>query len=207
MTRFAAIVLAAGESRRMGEPKQLLPWGEHTIVEQVVSTLLRSPLDEIVVVVGHRADEVRAKIEGLSLKRAVGAPSTRTLMNARYRDGMLSSIQCGLEALADNVTAAFIVLSDQPQLKRESLARLREAFESSNHGLVVPSHRMRRGHPLLLDVRKYRSEILALDGTPGLQKILRAHPDDILHVEFDDPGVLADVDTRQDYERAAPGKD
>ena len=207
MTRFAAIVLAAGESRRMGEPKQLLPWGEHTIVEQVVSTLLRSPLDEIVVVVGHRADEVRAKIEALSLKRAVGAPSTRTVMNARYRDGMLSSIQCGLEALADDVRAAFIVLSDQPQLKRESLARLREAFESSNHGLVVPSHRMRRGHPLLLDVRKYRGEILALDGTPGLQKILRAHPDDILHVEFDDPGVLADVDTRQDYERAAPGKD
>ena len=207
MTRFAAIVLAAGESRRMGEPKQLLPWGEHTIVEQVVSTLLRSPLDEIVVVVGHRADEVRAKIEGLSLKRAAGAPSTRTVMNARYRDGMLSSIQCGLEALADNVRAAFIVLSDQPQLKSESLARLRDAFESSNHGLVVPSHRMRRGHPLLLDVRKYRGEIMALDGTPGLQKILRAHPDDILHVEFDDPGVLADVDTRQDYERAAPGKD
>lgn len=211
MDRIAAIVLAAGLSRRMGEPKQLLPWGEHTIIEQIVATLRRSPVDDIVVVVGHRAAEVQAKVRQAA-ERPVG-PSVaagqaavdarvRTVFNPAYADGMLSSIQCGVAALAADVRAAFIVLCDQPQLKAETLFTLREAFERAGLGLAVPSHQMRRGHPLLVDVHKYRAEIAAIDGPSGLQTLLQNHPGDILHVEFDDPGVLMDMDTRTDYEQA-----
>ncbi len=199
--KIVALVLAAGESRRMGEPKQLLPWGDHTIIEQIVSALARSPVDEIMVVLGHRTDEVKSKIELVTVAKPIA-----TVFNPNYREGMLSSIQAGMAALADDVRAAFIVLCDQPQLETTTLERLRAAFEQSGKGIVVPSHQMRRGHPLLIDVRKYREEILEIEGAPGLQKILRDHPDDILHVEFDDPSVLADVDTREEYERAARNK-
>jgi molybdenum cofactor cytidylyltransferase len=204
--KIAAIVLAAGESRRMGEPKQLLAWGDHTIIEQIVGTLRQSPLDEVVVVVGHRADEVRAKISNLKSQipnPKLQPPMVRCEFNPRYHEGgMLSSTQFGVSQLREAVRAAFIVLCDQPQVKATTLAKLREAFEQSDKGLVVPSYQLKRGHPLLIDVRKYRDEILALDGAPGMQKILRDHPDDILHVVFDDPTVLVDMDTKEDYERA-----
>ena len=114
---------------------------------------------------------------------------------------MLSSIQFGVSQLGDDVCAAFIVLCDQPQVKATTLAKLREAFVQSDKDMVVPSYQMKRGHPLLIDVRKYRAEILEIDGAPGMQKILRDHPDDILHVVFDDASVLVDMDTKEDYER------
>jgi molybdenum cofactor cytidylyltransferase len=205
--RFAAIVIAAGESRRMGTPKQLLPWHGRTFIEQIVSTLLESPLDEIVVVLGHRADEIRAQIPNLTSADATGegqivGPVVRALLNPRYTEGMLTTIQCGIAALGDDVRAAYIALVDQPQIKASTLATLRQQFEAGGKGIVVPSHQMRRGHPLLIDLRKYRAEILAIDGPPGLQKLLRSHPDDILHVNFDDASVLADLDTPEDYRRA-----
>lgn len=202
--KFAAIVLAAGESRRMGEPKQLLPWGERTIIAQIVGTLMQSPVDEIVVVLGHRAEDVKSQIPNPKpqLNEPSDHPTIQLIYNANYHDGMLSSIKCGIAALAEDVRAAFIVLCDQPQLKAETIEKLRAAFEQSDKGLVAPSHQMRRGHPLLIDVRKYRAEILAIEGARGLQKLLRDHPDDILHVEFDDPSVVMDVDTKEEYERA-----
>jgi molybdenum cofactor cytidylyltransferase len=196
--RFAAIVIAAGESRRMGQPKQLLPWGAHTIIEQVVSTLRQAPLDEIVVVLGHRAAEIAAKIPAIS----ASTPIVKIVTNSRYLEGMLTTIQHGISSLDDDVRATYIVLCDQPQIKAGTLAKLRVAFEQTGKGIVVPSHQMRRGHPLLIDLRKYRAEILAIDGPPGLQKLLRNHPDDILHVNFDDPSVLADLDTPEDYQQA-----
>ena len=187
----------------MGEPKQLLPWGRQTIIEQVVGTLAQAPLDEIVVVLGHRADEIRAplaRFESASTRR----PLVRTTINPNYREGMLTSLQHGIAALDIGFRAAFVVLVDQPQMKAATLVRLRAEFERSGKGIVVPSHQLRRGHPLLLDLQKYRAEILAIDGAPGLQKVLRDHPDDILHVDFDDASVLADLDTRDEYERAKP---
>jgi molybdenum cofactor cytidylyltransferase len=202
-----ALVLAAGESRRMGEPKQLLAWGTHTIIEQIVETLISAPVDEIVVVLGHCAEEVDARLAAAVNSPSEGpAPRTRplvrTVVNPDYRAGMLTSLQHGIRALDKRTRAVFIVLCDQPQMKLSTLLTLRAAFESSGRGIVVPSHNMRRGHPLLIDLRKYREEILALDGAPGLQNVLRSHSGDILHVEFDDPGVLADLDTPEDYRQA-----
>ena len=203
---ISALVLAAGESRRMGEPKQLLPWGAHTVIEQIVETLEASPVDEIVVVLGHRAEEIGAKVAALTARSASDPDRTparvRTTLNPDYRSGMLSSLQHGIRTLAEDTRACFIVLCDQPQMKAATLRTLRTAFEQSGRGIVVPSHAMRRGHPLLIDLRKYRDEILAIDGAPGLQKVLRDHTDDILHVNIDDPAVLADLDTREEYERA-----
>ena len=199
--QFAALVLAAGESRRMGEPKQLLPWGAQTIIEQIVETLLAAPVDDILVVLGHRADEVGAKVTARAARSDRGG-RVRTTLNPDYRAGMLGSLQHGIRALPASTRAAFIVLCDQPQLKASTLRTLRAAFEGSGRGVVVPSFDMRRGHPLLIDLERYRAEILAIDGAPGLQKLLRDHPDDIHHVNFDDPSVLADLDTRAEYERA-----
>ncbi len=199
---FAAVVLAAGESRRMGESKQLLPWAGRTFIEQIVSTLTRALLSEIVVVLGHRADEVRAALERGGLLAATGVPAVKTAYNENYREGMLSSLQCGIAALRPDARAVFIVLVDQPQMKAATLVRLRHEMEQTGKGLVVPSYQMHRGHPLLIDLQRYRAEVMAIDGPPGLQQVLRAHPDDILHVVFDDPDVLADLDTPDDYRQA-----
>jgi len=203
---IAALVLAAGESRRMGEPKQLLPWGAHTIIEQIVETLVASPVDEILVVLGHRAGEIGAKVAAFTARSHCdpvrNSARVRTTLNPDYRSGMLSSLQHGIRTLAQDTHASFIVLCDQPQLKASTLRALRTAFEQSGRGIVAPSFAMRRGHPLLIDLRKYKYEILAIDGAPGLQKLLREHTDDILHVNIDDPAVLVDLDTREQYERA-----
>src|SRR5437899_1044713 len=128
---FAALVLAAGESRRMGEPKQLLPWGDQTIIEQIVETLLASPVEAVLVVLGHRADEVGAKVMFRAARSENGGRLVRTTLNPDYRSGMLGSLQHGIRSLPAETRAAFIVLSDQPQLKASTLQTLRAEFERS----------------------------------------------------------------------------
>src|SRR5438552_6818614 len=113
----------------------------------MVGTLQQSPVVEIVVVLGHRADEIAPKVPSF--------PTVRTLINPHYTEGMLTTIQCGVRALERDVRAAFIVLVDQPQLKASTVSRLREMFEPSGKGIIVPSYSMRRGHPLLIDLVKY----------------------------------------------------
>src|SRR5512143_1099612 len=133
---YAAVVLAAGESRRMGEPKQLLAWHGTTFIAQIAGTLAQAPLDEIVVVLGHRADDVRAALDRAGLSAPGRAPSVKTVYNEHYREGMLSSLQCGIAALDPRTRAVFIVLSDQPQMKAATLARLRAEMERSGNGMI-----------------------------------------------------------------------
>ena len=184
-----AIILAAGESKRMGRQKLLLPFGRNTVIETIVRTALDSSADGTLVVLGADQDEVRQALKTYPVRLAV---------NEDFALGMLSSIQAGFQSLAGGVRAALIMLGDQPAIPAEVLDDLIAAYRSEGLGIVIPVHGRRRGHPVLIDM-KYRAEIMGLDPEVGLRQLVLAHPRDVLEVEASTPAVLADMDVPADY--------
>ena len=186
-----AIVLAAGESRRMGRPKLLLPYGDRTIIETVVQNVVSSRADRVVVVLGGYRREIEEKIRGFAVKRVI---------NRRYQEGMLSSVRRGLSALPPSARAAAFILADQPEVASSVIDLMIEAYRREKKGIVLPVYRKKRGHPLLIDL-KYRREIESLSPDIGLRGLLREHRDDILEVRVSSPAVLKDIDNPDDYGR------
>jgi len=186
-----AIILAAGESRRMGHPKQLLPFGDQTMLECVIDAFRSPRVDEIRVVLGYKADEIAAKI--------AHAPCT-IVRNDRYQQGMFSSIQAGLRGLPKNTKIVMIAVCDQPRLKRQTVETLIEKFEQGRHKILIPSYSGRQGHPPLLRA-EYAKEILAMDESMTLKHFYAKHADDIARLVVDDEGALIDIDDRETYER------
>lgn len=184
-----AVILAAGESRRMGTQKLLLPFGETTVVGAVVGTALASRVDRILAVLGADRDAVRQGLEPLGIDLAV---------NEDYAKGMLSSVQAGFRALPADAEAAVVMLGDQPFLPTRVVDAVVEAFRRSGRGIVVPAFQGRRGHPVLVDL-KYRDEVLALDPADGLRRLMRAHPEDVFEAEVEDANILRDMDVPEDY--------
>lgn len=189
---IGAIVLAAGESKRMGVPKLLLPYCGATMIEAVLAGVTASRVDATLVVLGADRRAIREKISGFPVSVTV---------NKRFRRGMLSSIQKGIASLPGGFRAALIVLGDQPNIGPPVIDRLIDAWKDARKGIVVPAYEGRRGHPLLLDL-KYRGEIANLSPETGLRGLLQAHPDDILEVDVSDARILLDIDTPEDYRKA-----
>ena len=187
-----AIVVAGGLSTRMGAFKQLLPYGQHTVIEQIVSVLLQCPLDEVVVVTGHEQQAIEAKL---------AAWSVRPVFNSDYQEGeMLSSIRCGLAALDSECRAAMLVLADQPQLEASVVRQLIKAYQTGSGSLVVPSFQMRRGHPIIID-QTYWPEILALASDKSLRDVITLHADKIDYIVVETDSVLRDIDTPEEYQQ------
>jgi molybdenum cofactor cytidylyltransferase len=192
--RVAAIVLAAGQSRRMGTAKVLLPWERgKTILEHIVEQLVRSRIDQIQVVTGHYAAEVRKLLKPLDVE---------LVHNRAYQTGeMLSSLQVGLRSIPDSISAVLIVLGDQPRIQPAVIYQLLKAYSEGAGSIIIPSYQMRRGHPILID-RKYWQEILQLKGNQTARDVFMAHSQEITHLEVDNDSVLQDVDTPADYAQA-----
>lgn len=188
-----AVVLAAGLSRRMGQPKVLLPWADdRTIIEHIIHQLYLARVDHVAVVTGYRSGEVR---------RLATQQGASAVYNASYKSGeMLSSLKAGLQAMPDHIAAALIVLGDQPRIQPRVVAQVMMAYAEGRGNIVAPSYQMRRGHPILLD-RRYWPEILDLpeDGSP--RDVINAHAGEIAYVEVNTDSVLRDVDTPDDYSR------
>lgn len=191
ISSIAAIVVAGGLSTRMGALKQLLPYGKHTIIEQIVSVLLHCRLDEVVVVTGHERQAIEAKLADWSV---------RPVFNSDYQKGeMLSSIQCGLAALDSGYHAAMLVLADQPQLEASVVQQLIEVYQARSGSLVIPSFEMRRGHPIIID-RAHWPEILALASDKSIRDMITLYADEISYVVVETDSVLRDIDTPEDYQ-------
>jgi molybdenum cofactor cytidylyltransferase len=189
---ITAVVPAAGQSRRMGAQKQLLPFAGTTVIGHIVDVLLRSRIDDVCVVVGHQADRVRQAIEGRGV---------RIVVNSDYQQtDMLHSIRCGLAAMPQACRALLIALGDQPAITPEVINAMIDGFSGSGRGIVVPVHTGRRGHPLLLDM-KHRNEILTAYDQVGLRGLLAAHADDVFELAVPDSAVLSDMDFPEDYHR------
>jgi molybdenum cofactor cytidylyltransferase len=203
-----AIVLAAGESRRMGTQKLLLPFGDTTVVGAVVRTALASRVGRTLVVLGADCDAIRHGLDPPGKIGVSAAPGPirgiEFVVNQDYPLGMLSSIQAGFTALPDDAQAAVVLLGDQPFIASRVVDEVLAAYEAGAKGIVIPIFQGRRGHPVLIDL-KYRDEVLEIDPAEGLRRLIVAHPDDIFEVDVADPDILRDLDTPEDYqERVKP---
>lgn len=187
--RIAIIVLAAGRSSRSAPDNKLLaamPDGRALVVS-VVDHALAAKGDPVLVVTGHRADAVTAALAG----RVV-----RFVHAERFAEGMAESLKAGLAALPTGVSAVLVCLGDMPLVTTAALDRLIDAYDpDEGRAIVVPTHRGRRGNPVLWD-RQFFTEIAALDGDTGARRILANHLDLIAEVSMDDDSVLRDFDTR-----------
>ncbi|MGB2694713.1 MAG: nucleotidyltransferase family protein [Dehalococcoidia bacterium] len=187
----AAILLVAGESTRMGRPKALLPWGNTTLIEYQIRELRAAPVDDLVVVLGHAAQEIRPHVPA----------GVRVVVNAAYREGRASSLRIGAAALPDDADPIIVLNVDQPR-PREVLAKLLEAHQEGVAAVTMPVMDGKRGHPpvlagaLLRELREASEEML------GLRGVLERHEGSILEVAFDSPVVRLDINTPADYERA-----
>lgn len=192
---ISAIILAAGQSRRMGQPKMLLPWGNRTVIENVIVTFLNAGIEDILIVTGG---------EHARVGKAVDRYPVRKIHNQVYAAGeMLSSLQCGLRALSTGTEAALIGLGDQPQVQAGSIRSICEAFRDGQPNLIVPSFRMKRGHPWLV-ARPLWHEILALAPPQTPRDFLNKHASAIRYVNVNTPTILADLDTPEDYRKSRP---
>lgn len=186
---ITAIILAAGESKRMGEPKMLMPWGKSTVLQTVISTFQASGIKDILVVTGG----ARQQIEGLIGK------TVQTVFNEDYKNGeMLSSIQLGLSVKMREASAALICLGDQPQIEERSVRSICNAFLETKSQIVVPSYQMQRGHPWLV-ARPLWDELLAMKSPKTPRDFLRKNARTIHYVLVNTPSVIADLDTPEDY--------
>ncbi|RMF45048.1 MAG: nucleotidyltransferase family protein [Anaerolineae bacterium] len=193
--QIASLILAAGLATRMQASKLSLPWGDTTVIGQVVRVLRAGGVDEIVVVTGGWRDEVEAALRGLPV---------RTVFNPQYADGeMLHSLQAGLRALSPGVQACLVALGDQPQIRAATVQRVLAAFGETASPLVVPSFHMRRGHPWLV-ARSLWGELLALQPPHTLRDFLNAHGSEIHYVDAPDESILLDLDTPDAYQRYRP---
>lgn len=192
---IAAIVLAAGQSKRMGQPKMLLPWGQTTVLGQVIETLRRAPVQDIVVVTGGEREKIELLLEPYGV---------RTIYNEAFAQGeMLSSLQCGLRAQLPQTQAALICLGDQPQMETGTVRLLCQAYRTRPSGLIVPSYQRRRGHPWLV-ARLFWEELLHMRAPESPRDFLKRHADDIRYLELDTPSILQDLDTLDDYLKSRP---
>ncbi|MDZ4857689.1 MAG: molybdenum cofactor cytidylyltransferase [Candidatus Hydrogenedentes bacterium] len=188
---IGAIILAAGESRRMGKQKLLLPYAGKTVVEHIVDQVLASEVDSTVVVTGHDRDGVIRVLADRELTFA---------HNSRYTEGMLTSIRVGLAVFPPDLEAFLVVLGDQPSLTPAIINALIEAFRREPQGIIVPFHDDDTGHPVLI-ASKYREQVMTQFDDTGLRGLIYGRPDEVVKLPIGTSDVLRDMDTPEDYER------
>ena len=186
-----AMILAAGESKRMKSSKLLLPFAEKTIIETVIDNVISSEADKTLVVLGAEQKRIEDKIQKYQVD---------TIVNRDYKKGMLSSVQLGFKTIPDEAEAVLVLLGDQPSISPSIIDKIIDAFRSSKKGIILPTYENDRGHPVLIDL-KYRGEVESLSPEVGLRGVVYGHPEDIHEVEVDDPSILRDIDTLEDYEK------
>ncbi len=189
---MTGVVLAAGESRRMGTPKQLLPFGDRTILERVVDTLQAAGVEDIIVVLGHLAERVRT---------VLGDRPVRAVVNESYPEGMLSSVKCGVRAIPADREAVLLALGDQPQIEKAVVKEIIARYREGGAGIVIPRYGEKKGHPIIIDLHKYRDTILNLPEDVGLNALMQAHGDDVRLIEVGTEDIIRDIDYREDYAR------
>jgi molybdenum cofactor cytidylyltransferase len=189
MIKIGAVVLAAGLSSRMGQPKMLLPWKNSLVIQSIVQTLTLCNLAEIIVVTGAYHKEIEAALSNWSI---------RTAYNLNYGNGeMLLSFQVGLRKLK-YVDAVLLVLGDQPQIQASTIEEMLTQYTGQT--ILIPSYKMRRGHPWIIN-RSVWSDIISLHPPRTLREFLNQHNDQIHYLDIDTPSILNDMDTPEDYKK------
>jgi molybdenum cofactor cytidylyltransferase len=196
-TPTAGILLAAGESTRFGEPKQLLTLSGRFLIEWALAAALGSNLDHVVLVLGCEHERIRR-----CLGSSTAHPKCEILVNPDYSSGQSTSLQAGLLRIRHDFPSTMFLLGDQPLVDAALINLLLQRYAVSEKPICVPTHRGTRGNPTLFASRFY-PEILKLAGDKGARDIIAAHPDQVLAVKIPDPRVFLDIDRREDIEKIA----
>lgn len=188
-TFVSAILLAAGESKRMGKPKLLLPLGNGTILGHTIDNLLSSMTDEVIVVLGANARE---------MEKAIAGKPVKVVFNPDYHRGMSTSLISGLKQVSHQAQRVMIALCDQPLIDKSLYNRLIQASLGTDRGIIVPTYRARRGNPIVFNIG-YKEELLQFKGDVGGKEVLSRHPDDILEIAIDSESIYININTITDY--------
>lgn len=190
--RVTAVILAAGEGKRMGHhTKQLLPWGDTTVLGQTLHNVQQTAVQHTLVVTGH---------EAAAVEQIAHSARADTLHNPAYATGeMLSSLQTAVRALDESVTAVLVLLADQPMVQPETMDLLLEAYWQGLSDLIAPSFNGRRGNPVLIG-RRFFAELLALPPGDAPRTLLRRHADQLHLVPVPTDNILRDLDSPEQYE-------
>ncbi|SDH36428.1 DVU_1551 family NTP transferase [Desulfosporosinus hippei] len=186
---LTAIIVAAGYSFRMKHFKPLLSLGEGTVLEKAVESFLKGGIRDIRVVVGHRANEMYPILEKLEVQ---------TIVNPNFSEGMFSSVTAGVKSLSPEVQGFFLLPVDNPIIRPDSIKKLQSTFLTTRFGIIYPTYQGTRGHPPLISCR-YGKEVMSWDKPGGMKAFLEQYEQDALEVEVEDPGILLDMDTPEDY--------
>lgn len=191
----AAVVLAAGSSRRLGRPKQLEPWGDSNLLGHVISRTLQFPVDEVWVVVGHEADQILEQTE---------MGEAYVVENLEWEEGIASSLRVALDALTrlSRCDQALIVIGDQPGVPVETVEELLESHSRSGKPVTIPKYRYSWGNPVVVD-RALWARLMSLEGDEGAKRLWQAHPEWVNEIWFPD-AAPRDVDTEADVDELRP---
>jgi molybdenum cofactor cytidylyltransferase len=189
---IVGIILSAGESKRMGTPKQLLTWGNTIVLQHVLDVAAASRLERLELILGYRAEEIAGRI-------TVPAKA-RIAFNQEFREGMGSSVKCGIRNAPAEAEAFMILLGDQPLIDRDVIDRMIASYRAGHKGIMIPVYNGRRGHPVIFAAR-YKDELLSI-GDQGAREVVNNHREDIGEVPMDVPEILVDMDTPQEYQKA-----
>ena len=188
--KIAGVILAAGSASRMGKTKQLLPFGKTTLLGQVVETAKGSALHEIIVVLGHKAEQIRQTLD---------PANTKIIMNKEYAKGQSTSLIKGLENVSPVCDAAMFLLGDQPLVTADIINRLINAFETTSALITIPYCNDKRGNPVII-ARPLFHRLKSLSADIGARDLFDEFKESILKVQIPDNAILVDIDTMDDYE-------
>ena len=189
MRSIGAVVLAAGESSRLGEAKQLLIFRGETLIRRAVRAAAEAGCDPIVVVIGKVSEEIRQELDGTGAK---------IVENAEWQRGLGTSIRRGLTEIAASVDAIILLTCDQPLVDRGVIAQLIATQEKTGKPIIASSYANTRGVPALFE-RACFEALLALPDDSGAKKLIEERSDDVSSIAFEEGGI--DIDTREDFER------
>jgi len=188
----SAVLTAAGESTRMGSPKPLLAWRGTTLIEYQIGCLLEGGASEVVVVLGHRADDVAQHVE---------RDNVRCVVNPRYREGRSTSVVAGVEAMSPACQAIMMLAVDQPRTP-EIVAKIIHAHESNDALITSPRYAGHGGHPLIFSASLKPELLRVSEERHGVREVFERHRDDVFEAPLDDPMIRLDFNRPAEYEEA-----
>ena len=195
--KIAAIVLAAGQSQRMGEQnKLLLKIEDQSVIQEVVNNLEQSEVDQIFVVIGHEEERVRNELKDRQVT---------FIHNPEYAGGLSTSLRMALSALPADFAGVLVCLGDMPFVRSEQIDALINSFDADlQHNICVPTYHGKRGNPVLWG-RRYYQEMMEVRGDVGAKHMIGDYEEHVIEVEVDDAGVVADLDTPESYAMLVSG--